>query len=131
MSQTFTILVADDDADIRDVMAIVLESYGFCAVVVASGSEALSALQAHPDVGLIVLDLMMPGLSGADTMTMLKSDATLSQIPVIILSGDNAAHSIAASIGATMCLSKPVDLNRLLSAINQFANSDRRGAAPA
>jgi CheY-like chemotaxis protein len=117
MNDQIKILVADDDEDIREVIALVLEPYGFCIVGAADGVEVLAALYAHPDVRLILMDLMMPRLSGAETMKVLRADASLGQIPVVILSGENSVSDMSPAMGAAGYLRKPVDLDSLLSTI--------------
>jgi CheY-like chemotaxis protein len=118
MSQPKKILVADDDDDIREVIALVLEPFGFHTVGAGDGIEALAVLRANPDVLLILLDLMMPRLSGAEMMRSLKEDVVFGRIPVVILSGDNAGSETALAIGAVSFLRKPVDLDSLLETIN-------------
>jgi CheY-like chemotaxis protein len=120
MSRSTEILVADDDPDIREVIALLLEAHGFHTIGASDGNEALRQIHSHPDVGLVLLDLMMPRLSGADMVRMLKGDAALRRIPVVILSGDNAAQELAAALGAEDCLRKPVDLESLLATVTKF-----------
>jgi CheY-like chemotaxis protein len=119
MREHTKILVADDDDDIREVIALVLEPFGFDTVGACDGVEALAVLRANPDVRLILLDLMMPRLNGAEMMKSLKEDVVLGCIPVVILSGDNTVSDAAPAIGAVSYLRKPVDLDRLLDTINR------------
>jgi CheY-like chemotaxis protein len=117
MSQSTKILVADDDDDIREVIALVLEPFGFETVGACDGVEALAALRANPDVQLIILDLMMPRLGGAEMMKALREELGFDRIPVVVLSGDNTVSDTASAIGAVKYLRKPVDLDNLLSTI--------------
>jgi CheY-like chemotaxis protein len=114
------IMVADDDVDIREVIALVLQAYGFEALTAADGEEVLSAMQDHPDVRLLLLDLMMPRLSGRETMKKLKADPTLCKVPVVIISGDNDARDAASTLGAVAFLRKPIDLEALMAAVNRY-----------
>jgi len=118
MTHSTKILVADDDEDIRQVIGLVLEPFGFDIVGAGDGIEALAVLRANPDVRLILLDLMMPRLSGIEMMKSLKEDVVLGRIPVVILSGDNTVSATAPAIGAASYLRKPVDLDSLLQTIN-------------
>lgn len=80
------VLVCDDDASIRAVVQTMLEQQGYRAMTVASGQEALKqAMQEQPDV--ILLNLIMPGMNGWETLATLKQHSTTQDIPVIILSG--------------------------------------------
>jgi CheY-like chemotaxis protein len=114
------VLVVDDDADIREVIGLLLEAYGYRARVASDGYQALEQLRLRRDVALILLDLMMPGLDGIEMMKALKADTRLAQIPVIVMSGDSAASATTVSIGANGCLPKPVDLDGLLSTVRHY-----------
>ncbi|HET9860746.1 MAG TPA: response regulator [Nocardioidaceae bacterium] len=78
------IVVADDDADIRELVAFKLQQTGHEVVAVADGAAAVEACQAEePD--LVVLDVMMPGMSGLDACRALRLDPALAKVPVILL----------------------------------------------
>jgi two-component system alkaline phosphatase synthesis response regulator PhoP len=79
-----TVLVVDDEAEIRELCRVNLEFEGFDVVEAKNGSEAIDmARRLHPD--LVFLDLMMPGVDGWDVLQALKSDDDLAAIPVILL----------------------------------------------
>lgn len=79
-----TVLVVDDEAEIRELCRVNLEFEGFDVVEAKNGSEALEmARRHHPD--LVFLDLMMPGVDGWDVLETLKRDDELASIPVILL----------------------------------------------
>ncbi|CAN5585105.1 hypothetical protein BH11ACT8_BH11ACT8_35500 [soil metagenome] len=78
------IVVADDDVDIRELVEFKLTTMGHDVVAVGDGAAALEACRAQkPD--LAVLDVMMPGVSGLDAIRMIRSDADLLDLPVILL----------------------------------------------
>ncbi len=78
------IVVADDDADIRDLVVFKLQHSGHDVVAVGDGASALEVCRTRaPD--LLVLDVMMPGLSGLETCRALRSDPRTATIPVILL----------------------------------------------
>ena len=80
------VLVCDDDASVREVMQTKLENQHYRAMTVSSGSEAIKqAIQKQPDA--ILLNLIMPGMNGWETLAILKQQAETKNIPVIILSG--------------------------------------------
>jgi DNA-binding response OmpR family regulator len=115
------ILVVDDDEDIRDAIALILERRGYQAVGAFDGQDALDQLHAHDGApALILLDLMMPRLNGVDFAKRLRSSSR-SSAPIVILSGDSRARETAASLGAAHVLSKPVDLQDLVAAVQRFA----------
>jgi DNA-binding response OmpR family regulator len=78
------LLVADDDADIRDLVTFKLRQAGYDVVAVADGSAALAEARANPPA-LAVLDVMMPGLSGLDVLRDLKADEATQDVKVILL----------------------------------------------
>ena len=115
------ILIVDDDEDIRDAIALVLERRGYRAVGAFDGQDALDQLRAHDGApALILLDLMMPRLNGVDFAKQFRSSSGVSQAPIVVLSGDSRARETAASLGAADCLSKPVDLMDLVDTVRRF-----------
>ena len=106
-----TVLIIDDDASVRDLMSRFLIKLGFHAVAAASGEEGIRlARQVRPLV--ITLDVVMPECDGWTVLKKLKSDSTLAEIPVIMVTiVDNEAMGI--DLGASNYLIKPVDRDRL------------------
>lgn len=82
MSTAQQILVVDDDADIREVLRIQLENKGYSVSEAANGNDAVAAVTDNPDIDLIILDIMMPGLSGTDACTLIRR---ISSAPVLFL----------------------------------------------
>jgi CheY-like chemotaxis protein len=113
------VLVVDDDPDICDTMETVLDFHGYRVVTARSGPEALDKLRRGADPCLILLDLMMPGMSGAELHGELRRDAKLAAIPVVIISASGSVASKAAALGVEG-LAKPVDLDQLLETIKRF-----------
>ena len=84
MASEKKILFVDDEDDIREVLQIRLESYGYQVMTAGSGEEALQKVQTdHPD--LIILDIMMPGMDGLAVLKKLRKDESTSDLPVIML----------------------------------------------
>ena len=113
-----TVLVADDDADIRDLVAFKLEQAGYRVVAVADGVQALDAVRADlPD--LAVLDLMMPGLSGLDVCAEIRRDAASAHLPVIMLTARVQEQDVALGFatGADDYVTKPFSPRELLSRV--------------
>ena len=81
---TKTVLLIDDDANIRKMTSVRLEREGYRVLTAANGEQGLAmALAEHPDA--ILLDIAMPGIDGREVFTRLKADASTREIPVILL----------------------------------------------
>lgn len=113
-------MVVDDDDDIRETIALLLQGAGYATFESPSGRHALARLRAGGEVAVILLDLRMPEMSGTEVVKELKGDPTLARIPVVLMSGDNAARAIASGIGADACLVKPIELTALLATADRY-----------
>ena len=112
------VLVVDDDIDVRESMADILRVEGVEAVVAGDGREALRLLQTRSDKPfLILLDLMMPRMSGWELLERLGADRALASIPVCVVSASGAS----LPSGAQTMLSKPFDIQRLLDVVARHA----------
>jgi CheY-like chemotaxis protein len=110
------VLVVDDDPDIRETLRFVLEDAGYPVYSAENGLEALAVLRhAEPPPGLILLDLMMPVMSGDEMLKALQKAPGLAGIPVTIVTASGAPMPPLAS----GLLQKPVDLDRLLRIVEQ------------
>jgi CheY-like chemotaxis protein len=114
-----SILVVDDDPDIRDTLQILLESEGHTVEQAADGTEALAQLESGRTPSVILLDLMMPGLDGESFIKSLRRDPAIANIPIIILSGHQAAKQIAEDLGVAGVLVKPIEFDALTSMIER------------
>jgi CheY-like chemotaxis protein len=114
-----TILVVDDDPDIRETTALVLELNGFTVIGASDGVEALRRLQEMHGASLVVLDMMMPTLTGEEVIAEMKRVPALAKIPVIVVSGDQNAAELARHLGADGCLRKPVTAAALLREVRR------------
>jgi two-component system cell cycle sensor histidine kinase/response regulator CckA len=113
-----TLLVVEDDLDIREALDGLLSLEGFRVQGCSNGREALEWLHAAPRPDLILLDLMMPVMDGWQFRVIQKDDPRLSTIPVLALSAD--ATSKAAAIDADAYLKKPVDYETLIDTIDRL-----------
>ena len=113
------ILVVEDNADVREAQAIILESVGYRTVEAENGDHALRVLHAAAERPcLILLDLMMPVMDGIEFRRAQLADPTLADIPVVIVSAfDRAAE--AADLHVSGYVPKPVDYDRLLATVEQ------------
>lgn len=112
-----SILIVEDDEDVRGALAAVLEGEGYSVLEARHGEEALRTLRGSASVCLILLDLFMPTMNGWAFRDEQRRDPDLSGIPVIVLSADGAAVKSAASMGVVDYMVKPVDFDRLLKVI--------------
>ncbi|RJQ53013.1 MAG: DNA-binding response regulator [Actinobacteria bacterium] len=114
------ILVIDDDTDFQDLIGEVLAEYGFESVAALNAAEGLEALAADPDVGLLILDVMMPGMDGYEVCRKIKeSEATA--LPIIFLSAKTQPEDIqrAYDAGGDDYIVKPFDNDRLIETISR------------
>lgn len=112
-----TIVVCDDDPSVREVMCALLEQHGHRTVGVASGRELFNRVsELSPDV--ILLDLLMPGLNGVETLAILKANPEMASIPVIVISLFSPDESDWPFSDLAGWVQKPVDEQTLLDAID-------------
>ena len=118
------ILVVDDDVPIQVLMMSLLKEFGFHPVTAGSGAEALGAIRGGLRPDLVLLDLNMPGMSGADTMRALRAE--LPQSPIVILSGERLSPAELQQLGATAGVQKPFDVAELVTQIRGYVGADQR-----
>ncbi len=118
MTQKKTVLVVEDDLDIRNDLREFLEIENHRVFTAENGRAALDLLQKiYSQVGVIILDLMMPVMTGEEfRMHQLESE-TLKHIPVIVITADVNALTRLKSLGIRYCLNKPFPLDHLASMI--------------
>jgi CheY-like chemotaxis protein len=117
MAMSSRILVVDDDPDIREVLGLVLGAEGLDVVSAYDGMDALEKLREDRSIALVVLDLMMPRMTGGELVKVLRGDPTLGRIPVVLLSGDVRCPEVAGELGVAAHLGKPVELATLTKAV--------------
>ena len=112
------ILVVDDDPDIRDVLRITLEAEGYDVVEVGNGGDVLPAVKKHSPQ-LILLDFVMPGMSGPEVSHVLKKDILLRHIPIIMLTGKGELNDKVQGINAGVddYLVKPFEPKELIARV--------------
>ncbi|HEY2546904.1 MAG TPA: response regulator [Candidatus Acidoferrum sp.] len=117
-----TILIADDNSTIRYLLRFLIENAGFKVCAEAEdGAQAIEkAKQTKPD--LILLDLSMPNMSGAEASPVLKR--MMPRVPIIVftLHDDSFSRSLAAAVGADLVISKADGMNKLVKAIHDLVN---------
>ena len=112
------ILVVEDHADLREMLAVLLETEGFAVQTARNGVEALKCLDdARPD--LILLDLMMPVMTGDEFRERQLADDRYRDVPVICMTAAHDGRERADRIRADAYFQKPVDFERLLDALRE------------
>ena len=124
------VLVVDDDPDIREVVALVLEDEGFSVETATNGADALTKVRQNPPSG-ILLDMMMPVMDGATFLRTWQSEAASRRVPVVVMSANQKAAD-ALTLGAADFIPKPFDVDDLLRIIDtRFrAEEDEPGPLP-
>src|SRR3954451_4738802 len=113
------ILVVEDEKDLQEVLAYNLQQAGHVAIVVGTGREALAAVaEGRPD--LMLLDLMLPDVSGIEICRRLKSEATTRDLPIVMVTakGDEVDRVVGFELGADDYVVKPYSLRELLLRID-------------
>ena len=116
-------LVADDEPHIGRIIKMKLEQGPFRVTLAYDGREALEVLRREGDIGLVLLDLMMPYLSGLDVLAEMKKDDRLKSIPSIVLTaaGQEQQHHMALELGAAEFMTKPFSPKRLYARAAELA----------
>jgi CheY-like chemotaxis protein len=115
-----SILIVEDDVDIRETMSWFLEDEGYDVASVANGEEALAILHAGLRPRIILLDWMMPVMSGWQFQQKMRNDPEFSGIPILIVTGDTMAAQRAAEFGASGHLRKPFEARQLVELVTRF-----------
>ncbi|MEO7913279.1 MAG: response regulator [Roseiflexaceae bacterium] len=116
-----SILVVDDEAPVRAVVMAVLEDTHYDVIGVANGREAVTCLCKNPNrFQLVLLDLMMPYMSGWDVLHTIQSHPALAPIPVVVMTAGANVRQQALDRGAAEYLSKPLDLDMLLDIAEHY-----------
>ncbi len=119
------VLVVDDEPHIGRIIRTRLEQAGFVVMLAEHGAEALSHLESTPSVALVVLDLMLPGMSGTDILRVLRGDARWRHLPCIVLTaaGQDAQLREVESLGVSEIMTKPFSPRRLLERVRTYTGT--------
>jgi CheY-like chemotaxis protein len=119
-----TILVVEDEFDVQQVVADVLRDEGYEVSVCGTGAEALRRLsESRPDV--VLLDVMLPVISGIQVLEVMRKTPGLDQVPVILMS-EAIPRSAAPFLSWQLFLKKPFRLEQLLDAVGRVSSSEWR-----
>jgi CheY-like chemotaxis protein len=114
------VLVVDDDADIRELLRVALTADGYSVATCPDGREALHYLRSHTDTCIIMLDLLLPVMDGAQFRAAQLRDRALAWIPLVVMSAAFDADRQAREIGARRLVRKPLDLDDVRQALRMI-----------
>ena len=125
------ILVAEDDSDIADLIVRYLRKQGWTAHVASAGDEALAFARREP-VDLVVLDVMLPGLSGLEVCRALRDDKATAATPIIMVTAraEETDRIVGLDIGADDYLAKPFSPNELVARVRALLRRAKRADTP-
>ena len=115
------ILVVDDDPDIVEMLADILELEGFEPLTAANGTEALTIAR-NDSPFLILLDVMMPDIDGFLVCEKLKEDSSTKEIPIVMVTAkrDSASYLDAITVNADGYISKPFEISEIMKEVNKW-----------
>ena len=114
------VLIVEDVADVRAMMKILVECYGFQALTADDGYEAIEKVKTyHPD--LVLMDLMMPVLDGIIAIQIIRNLEEINEIPIIALTAySDLYQKKAIEAGCNEVIEKPLNLGKLQPLLNQY-----------
>lgn len=114
-----SVLLVDDDDDIREVLETLIERWGYRVTTAGSGRQALDTLRSQSEVpGLVLLDLTMPDMSGWAVRDEMLADPRLADVPVVVLSGMADAEVCEEAERTAGVLLKPVRAEKLRAVLD-------------
>jgi CheY-like chemotaxis protein len=117
-----SILIVEDDSDLRQALSEVLRDEGYSVAMAADGREALDRLRRDLRPSLILLDLTMPVMNGWQFRAEQRQDPALSAIPVVVLSAGEHLAEQMVPLGIDDYVAKPIELNHLLQTIERYCS---------
>ena len=119
--QAHTILVVDDDPDISMMLKLMLEYKGYSVTVLSKPDETVKMLQ-NDVYSMVIIDMLLSGVSGIDICSRIRQNGDTADCPVLMISAHPNAKEICLRAGADDFISKPFDMNDILSRINSLIN---------
>ncbi|WP_370866937.1 CHASE3 domain-containing protein [Paenibacillus chitinolyticus] len=121
-----TVLIVDDDPRNVTALSVALESRGMRVLTAGDGIECLALMDHTPDIDVVLMDIMMPGMDGYEAMTRIRERAEWADLPLIAVTAKAMKNDRDKCIeaGASDYISKPVDLNQLISLLNVWLNEN-------
>jgi len=128
-----TVLIVEDEADLRETLAYSLETEGFVVKAAGSGAEGLAQALTRPPPDLVLLDLMLPDLSGLEVCRRLRAEPATAAVPVIMLTakGEEIDRVVGFEVGADDYVTKPFSARELILRMRAVLRRGEGGAAQA
>ena len=126
-----TVLVIEDDADVQELLRVALGADGYAVATVDNGREAMHFLRSHADACIILLDLALPIMDGAQFRSAQLRDRSLAWIPLVVMSGSEDAARHARELGARRLVRKPLDIDEVKNALRFVGCYQSRSRRPA
>lgn len=116
------VLIIDDDSRNIFALSLVLKSRGFSSLSASGAKEGFKILAENKDIGIILMDMMMPDMDGYEAMEKLRTDKDLAGIPVIAVTAQamTGDREKCLNAGAIAYISKPVDVDALVELLNRY-----------
>lgn len=124
------ILIVDDDHEIAELLEIYVKNEGYEPVIASDGKEALTKIRTNPDIGLIILDIMMPEMSGIEVLKEVRKD---NSVPILLLSAKSGAMDKIQGLitGADDYVTKPFNPLEVMARVRALLRRAQNGLAQA
>jgi CheY-like chemotaxis protein len=113
-------LLVEDDSDVRESLALLLQACGYRTEVAENGQEALEKLRDGSPPCMVVTDLRMPVMDGWELRDEMKKDEGLADLPVVVVSANATTEIDAERLDAVACLQKPLNIKQLLGVLDRY-----------
>jgi DNA-binding response OmpR family regulator len=117
-----TVVIAEDEQDLRDLISYTLESAGYAVEAYGNGGDCWERLRDGDAPGIVLLDIMLPGLDGHDVLKRIRATGRLADVPVVLLSGRGQAGDALAELNAQPddYIPKPFSPNELRERVGRL-----------
>lgn len=125
MPNTFTILIVDDDTDIGAMLKMMMEYKGYSVMLLNKADKTIETLH-NNSIKLVILDMLIAGINGTDVCQKIRNDKHISHIPILMISALPDARQVCIDAGATDFISKPFEMEEVLSKVAALINQESR-----
>ena len=128
--ETHRALVVEDNEHVAYMLEFILERAGYEVLIARHGKEAQAIISDHADIDVVVLDLMLPYVSGFQLLSEMRADPEWQHVPVLVLSGKVLEEDIvkAFDLGANDYVTKPFRPEELLAWLRRLVNSEKQSS---
>lgn len=114
-----TVLIVDDDPDIANIIAIVLQMAGYTTKKASTGNECLDCVKEERP-SLILLDLMLPDMDGSKVAKLLRENKLTKEIPIVVVSASRNIERIVQEIPINDYIEKPFEISHLVTTVTKY-----------